>query len=63
MLRGGDLMVIATIGKERQVRNLRKRRRAPVSPSMFAVIDSLMRALLFLFVFGLIAIIYRMMFG
>ncbi len=32
-------------------------------PPMLTFIDSFMRALLFLFVFGLIAIIYRMIFG
>ncbi len=56
-------MVIATIRKERQVRNPKKQRGTLVWPSVFAVIDSFMRALLFLFVFGLIAIIYRMIFG
>ena len=63
MLRSLDVMVIAAIGKERQVHDLRKRRRVSVLPPMFAVIDSFMRAMLFLFTFGLIAIIYRMIFS
>jgi hypothetical protein len=58
-----DQRAIATITKARQVCDLKKRRRTPVWSSMFAVIDSFMRAILFLFVFGLIAIIYRMIFG
>ena len=63
ILRSWDPMAIATIRKERQVHDLKKTETAPMWPSMFAFIDSFMRALLFLFVFGLIAITYRMIFG